>query len=52
MLDEWEVAFFLPLSAIRCLFGSGVISSIEIVGAAILVGLVTGEEGVTETPSP
>ena len=49
-LDEWEVAFSLPLSAIRCLFENGVISSIKVAGEAVLVGSVTGAGGVTKTP--
>ena len=49
MLDEWEVAFSFPLSTTRCLFGSGVISSTEVAGEAVIIGSVTGVEGVTET---
>lgn len=49
-LDEWEVPFSLPLSTIRYLFGSGVISSTEVAREAVLVGSVTGGRGSNGDP--
>ena len=49
-LDERESALSFPLSTTRCFFRRGVISSTEVPGEAVLVILVPGVVGVTETP--
>ena len=49
-LDDRESAFSFPLSATRCLFGCGVISSFEVTGEAVLVTSRTKVTGVTKVP--
>ena len=49
-LDDRESAFSFPLSATRCLFGCGVISSTEVTGEAVLVTSRTKVTGVTKVP--
>ena len=50
-LDDREPTFSLPLSATRCLFGQGVISSTEVAGEVALVVLGTKLIGWSKFPS-
>ena len=49
-LDERESTLSFPLSTTHCFFRRGVIFSTEVAGEAVLIILVPGVVGVTETP--